>query len=102
GEVTERPKVHDWKSCVGETLPRVRIPPSPPSRAWRGLGGVGGLRSSVPAACAARDLRSESRLASSSEAARCARRLLGRQSGSGVTPRVLSGEVPERSNGAVS
>ena len=22
--------MHDWKSCVGETLPRVRIPISPP------------------------------------------------------------------------
>ena len=30
GEVTERPKVHDWKSCVSERVPRVRIPPSPP------------------------------------------------------------------------
>ena len=29
GEVTERPKVQHWKCCVGETLPRVRIPPSP-------------------------------------------------------------------------
>ena len=30
GEVTERPKVHDWKSCVLLTgVPRVRIPPSP-------------------------------------------------------------------------
>ena len=29
GEVTERPKVHDWKSCVRATVPRVRIPPSP-------------------------------------------------------------------------
>ena len=24
GEVTERPKVHDWKSCVRATVPRVR------------------------------------------------------------------------------
>ena len=31
GEVTEWPKVHDWKSCGGpKALPRVRIPPSPP------------------------------------------------------------------------
>src|SRR5262245_46786220 len=29
GEVTERPKVQHWKCCVGETLPRVRISPSP-------------------------------------------------------------------------
>ncbi len=28
----ERPKVHDWKSCVRETVPRVRIPPSPQIR----------------------------------------------------------------------
>jgi hypothetical protein len=27
--VTEWPKVHDWKSCVRVTVPRVRIPPSP-------------------------------------------------------------------------
>ena len=32
GEVTERLKVHDWKSCGGpKTFPRVRIPPSPPA-----------------------------------------------------------------------
>ena len=30
GEVTEWLKVHAWKACVGETLPRVRIPLSPP------------------------------------------------------------------------
>src|ERR1044071_2265518 len=31
GEVTERLKVHDWKSCVPLIrVPRVRIPPSPP------------------------------------------------------------------------
>ena len=29
GEVTEWPKVHDWKSCVPARVPRVRIPPSP-------------------------------------------------------------------------
>ena len=32
GEVTERSNVHAWKACVGETPPRVRIPPSPPRR----------------------------------------------------------------------
>src|SRR5437773_11696292 len=32
GEVTERLKVHDWKSCVPLIrVPRVRIPPSPPA-----------------------------------------------------------------------
>ena len=31
GEVSERPKEHAWKACVGVTPPRVRIPPSPPS-----------------------------------------------------------------------
>jgi hypothetical protein len=31
GEMTEWPKVHDWKSCVRATVPRVRIPLSPPS-----------------------------------------------------------------------
>ena len=31
GEMTERLKVHDWKSCVGFIAsPRVQIPPSPP------------------------------------------------------------------------
>ena len=40
GEVTERSKVHDWKSCVGpKSLPRVRIPPSPPSEAMPLKGG---------------------------------------------------------------
>ncbi len=29
GEVTEWPNVRDWKSRVGESLPGVRIPPSP-------------------------------------------------------------------------
>ena len=29
GEMTEWPKVHDWKSCVGASSPRVRIPLSP-------------------------------------------------------------------------
>ena len=32
GEVTERLKVHDWKSCVPlKRVPGVRIPPSPPA-----------------------------------------------------------------------
>ena len=30
GEVAEWFKAHAWKACVGETLPRVRIPLSPP------------------------------------------------------------------------
>jgi hypothetical protein len=30
GEVSEWLKEHAWKACVGVTLPRVRIPPSPP------------------------------------------------------------------------
>ena len=30
GEMTEWPKVHDWKSCVPARVPRVRIPLSPP------------------------------------------------------------------------
>jgi putative endonuclease len=33
GEVSEWLKEHAWKACVGETLPWVRIPPSPPSYA---------------------------------------------------------------------
>jgi hypothetical protein len=35
GEMTERLMVHAWKACVGETLPRVRIPLSPPISAER-------------------------------------------------------------------
>ncbi len=31
GEMTEWPKVHDWKSCVPARVPRVRIPLSPHS-----------------------------------------------------------------------
>jgi hypothetical protein len=34
GEVSEWPKEHAWKACVGVTPPRVRIPPSPPTRKW--------------------------------------------------------------------
>jgi hypothetical protein len=30
GEVSEWLKEHAWKACVGEILPWVRIPPSPP------------------------------------------------------------------------
>lgn len=30
GEMTEWLKVHAWKACVRETVPRVRIPLSPP------------------------------------------------------------------------
>ena len=30
GEVSEWLKEHAWKACVRETVPRVRIPPSPP------------------------------------------------------------------------
>jgi hypothetical protein len=46
GEVTERPKVHDWKSCVSERVPRVRIPPSPRvASAWR----AGEPRAGTPA-----------------------------------------------------
>ena len=30
GEVAERLKAHAWKACLGVTLTRVRIPPSPP------------------------------------------------------------------------
>ena len=32
GEVTEWLKVHDWNSCVRESVPGVRIPLSPPQR----------------------------------------------------------------------
>ena len=30
GEVSEWLKVHPWKGCVRESVPGVRIPPSPP------------------------------------------------------------------------
>ena len=32
GEVSEWLKEHAWKACVRETVPRVRIPPSPPPK----------------------------------------------------------------------
>lgn len=35
GEMTERLKVHAWKACVRETVPRVRIPLSPPFKTHR-------------------------------------------------------------------
>src|SRR6185436_7358868 len=38
GEMSEWLKEHAWKACVGETLPRVRIPLSPPNSlrfVWR-------------------------------------------------------------------
>ena len=52
GEVTEWLKEHAWKACVGETLPWVRIPPSPPTRSLRSLlGGEGGLLAGEPQTC---------------------------------------------------
>lgn len=38
GEMTERLKVHAWKACVRETVPRVRIPLSPPLKNCRTSG----------------------------------------------------------------
>ena len=35
GEVSERFKEHAWKACVGEILPWVQIPPSPPKFPFR-------------------------------------------------------------------
>ena len=35
GEMSEWLKEHAWKACVGETLPWVRIPLSPPSKCFR-------------------------------------------------------------------
>ena len=37
GQVPEWSNGHDWKSCVVERLPRVRIPPCPPQLAWNAL-----------------------------------------------------------------
>ena len=34
-EMTEWLKVHAWKACVRETVPRVRIPLSPPLKNCR-------------------------------------------------------------------
>src|SRR3954462_8616735 len=34
GEMSEWLKEHAWKACVGETLPRVRIPLSPPNHLY--------------------------------------------------------------------
>ena len=42
GEMSEWLKEHAWKACVGETLPRVRIPLSPPIPP-RGIGVASGL-----------------------------------------------------------
>ena len=35
GEVSERFKEHAWKACVGEILPRVRIPLSPLPKSYQ-------------------------------------------------------------------
>src|SRR4051794_20879727 len=37
-------KEHAWKACVGETLPRVRIPLSPPNLALARFGASSGLQ----------------------------------------------------------
>src|SRR5215468_11023813 len=37
GEMSEWLKEHAWKACVGETLPWVRIPLSPPNSKFEGL-----------------------------------------------------------------
>ena len=46
GEMSEWLKEHAWKACVGETLPRVRIPLSPPI-SLRSIGGASGLAGST-------------------------------------------------------
>lgn len=40
GEMSEWSKEHAWNACVGETLPRVQIPLSPPCRARWGVSGA--------------------------------------------------------------
>src|SRR4030095_13543913 len=40
GEMSEWLKEHAWKACVGETLPWVRIPLSPPSASARVAGRI--------------------------------------------------------------
>ncbi len=42
GEMPEWSNGHDWKSCVGVTLPRVRIPLSPPQGRKPVVAPVGG------------------------------------------------------------
>jgi hypothetical protein len=75
GEMSEWLKEHAWKACVGETLPRVRIPLSPPTFAALKLakreGVLGTVRLSPhsariplsPPTFAKRSLRSRLRLA---------------------------------------
>src|SRR5437764_3436812 len=46
GEMSEWLKEHAWKACVGETLPRVRIPLSPPNLARARFGASSGLQAS--------------------------------------------------------
>src|SRR6187401_1115984 len=47
GEMSEWLKEHAWKACVGETLPRVRIPLSPPTFALARLSGARRLQASA-------------------------------------------------------
>ena len=42
GEMSEWFKEHAWKACVGETLPGVRIPLSPPLKLCRARWGDSG------------------------------------------------------------
>ena len=48
GEMSEWLKEHAWKACVGETLPRVRIPLSPPIYLFNDLADFGYF---TPLAC---------------------------------------------------
>ena len=43
GEVAERLKAHDSKSCLRLRVTRVRIPPSPPNKAKGPLSGAFGF-----------------------------------------------------------
>ena len=55
-------KAHAWKACVGETLPWVRIPLSPPHSPLANVAGERGLQASVRSPSArARKLESHSR-----------------------------------------
>ena len=115
--MTEWLKVHAWKACVGETLPRVRIPlsppfessardrPSDPSR-WT-MTTRSEIRLPIPPVSnrITAAARTHPMLPSDRLAAQRSRTLSKPADAEGVSIRVLvpdSGEVPEWSNGAVS
>jgi hypothetical protein len=59
GEMSEWLKEHAWKACVGETLPWVRIPLSPPAFVAYGDFGWVALRATCQQVCDVRSLSDE-------------------------------------------